>query len=107
VLKLRWEERTLQRDSCSCRCPQRQNDMGEDTALYSICGVRCPQWTRGPVRGIEPRTADIRFYQWKRTSARRHQRERLAHNFEQFFRLRVLVLSPTVELQIVKAAIIA
>jgi len=36
-----------------------------------------------------------------------HHCERLAHGFEQFFRLRVLVLSPTVELQIVKAAVIA
>ena len=36
-----------------------------------------------------------------------HHCERLAHGFEQFFRLRVLALSPTVELQIVKAAVIA
>ena len=79
----------------------------EATALYSICSVRCPERTTGPVRGIEPRTAEIRFYRWKYTSARRHQRERLAHHFAQFFRSRVLVLSPTVELQIVKAAIIA
>ncbi len=73
---------------------------GEDTALYGICGIRCSQRTPGPVRGIEPRSPPA-------VRRDRLEDERLAHNFEQFFRLRVLVLSPAVELQIVKAAIIA